>query len=79
MLSARRTPRGQHPVSGGGYSKNMSARDVARAYIEANPDALNMSVRQFASAAGIGKTVAAEVMREYNQETFSSNGNGHEY
>ena len=65
--------------TGQGYSKNMSARDVARAFIEENPDALNMSVRQFASAAGIGKTVAAEVMREYNQETFSSNGNGHEY
>mgnify|MGYP001188999109 CR=1 FL=1 len=65
--------------SGQGYSKNMSARDVARAYIEANPDALNMSVRQLAAEVGIGKTVAAEVMREYNQETFSSNGNGHEY
>ena len=63
--------------TGQGYSKNMSAREIARAYIEANPDALKLSVRQFADAAGLGKTVAAEVMREYNQEVFSSNGNGH--
>ena len=59
------------------YTKNMSAREIARAYIEANPDALNMSVRQFADEVGIGKTVAAEVMAEYREEAFSSNGNGH--
>lgn len=65
--------------TGQGYSKNMSAREIARAYIEDNPDALNLSVRQFADAAGIGKTVAAEVMAEYRAGSFSSNGNGHEY
>jgi len=63
--------------TGQGYSKNMSAREIARAYIEANPDALKLSVRQFADAAGLGKTVAAEVMAEYREEAFSSNGNGH--
>jgi len=55
----------------------MSARDVARAYIEANPNALKLSVRQFADEVGIGKTVAAEVMAEYREGAFSSNGNGH--
>jgi len=63
--------------TGQGYSKNMSAREIARAYIEANPDALKLSVRQFADAAGLGKTVAAEVMAEYREGAFSSNGNGH--
>ena len=58
------------------YTKNMSARDVARQFIEENPDALNLSVRQFADMAGIGKTVAAEVMNEYKTGSFSSNGNG---
>ena len=62
--------------TGQGYSKNMSAREIARAYIEANPDALKLSVRQFADAAGIGKTVAAEVMGEYKTRGFSSNGHG---
>lgn len=62
--------------TGQGYSKNMSARDVARQFIEDNPDALDLSVRQFADAAGIGKTVAAEVMGEYKTRGFSSNGHG---
>jgi len=62
--------------TGQGYSKNMSARDVARRFIEDNPDALTLSVRQFADAAGIGKTVAAEVMGEYKTQEFSSNGHG---
>jgi len=49
---------------------------VARRFIEDNPDALTLSVRQFADAAGIGKTVAAEVMGEYKTQEFSSNGHG---
>jgi len=58
------------------YTKNMEARQIARAFIEDNPDALALSVRQFADAAGIGKTVAAEVMGEYKTRGFSSNGHG---
>lgn len=58
------------------YTKNMEARAVARQYLEDNPDALELSVRQFADAAGIGKTVAAEVMGEYKTRGFSSNGHG---
>lgn len=70
---ARRTREHGH---GQGYSKNMSARDVARAFIEENPDALNMSVRQFADAAGIGKTVAAEELAAYRAQSLHSS-NGH--
>lgn len=63
--------------SGQGYSKNMSAREAVWQYLEDNPDALNMSVRDLAAAAGIGKTVAAEVRNQFvEKRRFSSNGHG---
>jgi len=65
------------PPSVARYTKAMNARAMCAQYLKANPDAINMSARQLAATIGIGKTVAAEVMREYNQEVFSSNGNGH--
>lgn len=63
--------------TGRGYTKNMSARDIVLQYIQENPDALNMSARQLASATGISKSVANEVKKEYLTGIFSNNGNGH--
>lgn len=62
--------------SGQGYSKNMSAREIMWQYLEDNPDAVELSVRDLAAAAGIGKTVAAEVRNEFLDRRFSSNGHG---
>ena len=76
LTDAGRDDRTTAHGSGQGYSKNMSAREIARQYLEDNPDALSLSVRDLAAAAGIGKTVAAEVRNEFEERRFSSNGHG---
>jgi len=45
--------------------KNMNAREDVAAYIEDNPDAVHLSVRELAELAGVGKTIAAEVKNAY--------------
>jgi hypothetical protein len=60
--------------TGQGYTKQMNARDKARLYLEENPDAVDMSVRDLAARIGIGKTVAGEEMAAFRART---NGNGH--
>jgi predicted GIY-YIG superfamily endonuclease len=55
-----------------------TARNAVRKYIEENPDALTLSVRELASIVGAGKTVTAEVMSEYRAQGLSNtNGHGH--
>lgn len=67
-LSVRTTTYGQADGRGHGYGtgyeRRNDARDKVRAYLEANPDAFNLTVRDLAERAGVGKTVAASVRKE---------------
>lgn len=49
---------------GQGYVRRTDAREKVAAYLDANPDALKLTVRELADAAGVGKTVAAQVRAE---------------
>lgn len=58
--------------TGQGYSKQMSAVDMANAYLDNHGDP-GVTVREFAEMVGIGKTTAANVLRDYRA---SNNGHG---
>jgi hypothetical protein len=47
----------------------VSAAQRVADYLDANPDAANLSVRKLADAAGVGKTVAADALRDYKART----------
>ncbi|HEX3053736.1 MAG TPA: hypothetical protein VHP83_23965 [Aggregatilineaceae bacterium] len=54
---------GQH--TGQGYSKRMDAREIGWSLLQEHPEYSTLSARQFADKAGIGKTVAAELLADY--------------
>lgn len=56
-----------------GYSKRMNARALAREYLAQNPDALNGTSRELAQKLRIGKSTAADVLREI-KEARNENG-----
>jgi hypothetical protein len=47
----------------------VSAAQRVADYLDANPDAASLSVRKLADAAGVGKTVAADALRDYRMRT----------
>jgi hypothetical protein len=48
---------------GQGYSRTGGAREKVDAYLQDNPEALTLPVRQLAEVVGVGKTVAADALR----------------
>lgn len=52
---------------GQGYSKRTDARTRVVEYLEQHPDAVSLTVRELAERTGVGKSVAAEVLREFKQ------------
>jgi len=50
---------------GAGYSKHSDARQKVMAYLTANPDDLNMKVRDLAEKIGVGKSTVADIVRQY--------------
>lgn len=50
---------------GVGYVKRTDAQDRVRAYLDSNPDAISLTVRELAATVGVGKTTVAEVVRQY--------------
>lgn len=69
LLSAVRpqADNGQHGY-GSGYVRAADARTQVREYLDANPDAAALTVRDLASAIGVGKTVTSEVLREWKAQ-----------
>lgn len=59
--------------TGQGYSKNMSAREQGELYLSENGDP-GVSVREFADLVGIGKTTAADILRDYRSNGHSATG-----
>ena len=59
--------------NGQGYTRTVDARTRVLDYLADNPDDAEKSVRALAELAGVGKTVAAEVLNEYKS---SRNGHG---
>lgn len=62
---------GQHGY-GTGYNRNSDARNKVREYLASTPSAADMPVRELATVVGVGKTVAAEVIREWKQDKGQS-------
>lgn len=58
--------------SGAGYGRVSSAVDIALDYLQNNPEAANLSVRDLGTVAGVGKDSAAKARSQY----LSENGNG---
>lgn len=64
--------------TGQGYTKRMDARELVWTYLEDNPDAAEWTVRDLASAVGVGKTTAADVRGQFMEHLLSRNGHGGE-
>lgn len=58
---------GNH-ATGNGYNRESQATKKAFDYLQSNPEAINISSRELAVLAGVGKTVAAEAKKKYMQE-----------
>lgn len=65
--------------SGAGFSRVSSAVDIALNYLQNNPSAVDLSVRDLGTVAGVGKDSAAKARNLYLSENghSNSNGNGH--
>lgn len=64
-------------ATGQGYTKRTDAREVVRAFLEANPDGITGNVRQIAEQLNVGKTTVSDVQREMRERTeLSTNGHG---
>lgn len=59
---------GQQHGTGQGYSKRTDARTIVADYIVANPEAINMKVRDLAELIGVGKTTVSEVLQEFKAQ-----------
>lgn len=63
---------------GQGYTKQTDARTRVWTYLEENPTAVSLKVRELAERTGVGKSVAAEVLRDFKaQNLVHVHSNGH--
>lgn len=51
-----------------GYNRTANARDAVRAHLDANEEDRRLSARALAEKVGVGKTVAAEVLKEFKSQ-----------
>lgn len=54
--------------TGYGYSKRTDARTQVWTYLKQNPDAADLPVRELAEMIGVGKSTAAEVLRDWRSQ-----------
>lgn len=60
--------------TGQGYSKRTDAREAVRRFLDDNPAAANLTVREIAELLKVGKTTVADVMKDWRAQRTSANG-----
>jgi hypothetical protein len=59
--------------AGHGYATSPDAREIVKAYLAQNPDALKTPVRQLAESLGVGKSTVADAKREWVAQQAGQN------
>lgn len=61
---------GRTTNSGRGYTRVSTASEKVKAYIQDNPDSINLPVRELATLIGVGKTTVASVMADIKADSL---------
>lgn len=66
-VRAVRTDADNGQMSGQGYNRTSDAKERVKAYLQANPEGFERSVRALADELGVGKSTVADARREFNR------------